>query len=72
LVKRTPAGGKSTTSATRWTNINRRAGRLTRKATAVRAFWANGEPKIGAHGKPVIFPSTQKTFNGALVELEQV
>ena len=31
----------------------------------------NGEPKIGAHGKPVIFLHP-KDFNGALVELEQV
>ena len=30
-----------------------------------------GEPKIGAHGKPVIFLHP-KDFNGALVELEQV
>lgn len=31
----------------------------------------NGEPKIGAHGKPVLFlhPSD---FNGCLIELEQV
>jgi methylmalonyl-CoA/ethylmalonyl-CoA epimerase len=30
-----------------------------------------GEPKIGAHGKPVIFLHP-KDFNGCLVELEQV
>lgn len=30
----------------------------------------NGEPKIGAHGKPVLFLHP-KDFNGALVELEQ-
>jgi len=30
-----------------------------------------GEPKIGAHGKPVLFLHP-KDFNGALVELEQV
>ena len=31
----------------------------------------NGEPKIGAHGKPVIFMHP-KDFNGTLIELEQV
>ncbi|MEM6971956.1 MAG: methylmalonyl-CoA epimerase [Pseudomonadota bacterium] len=31
----------------------------------------DGEPKIGAHGKPVLFLHP-KDFNGALVELEQV
>lgn len=30
----------------------------------------NGEPKIGAHGKPVLFLHP-KDFNGCLVELEQ-
>ena len=32
---------------------------------------ASGEPKIGAHGKPVLFLHP-KDFNGTLVELEQV
>lgn len=31
----------------------------------------SGEPKIGAHGKPVLFLHP-KDFHGALVELEQV
>ena len=31
----------------------------------------NGEPKIGAHGKPVLFLHP-KDFNGKLVEIEQV
>lgn len=31
----------------------------------------NGEPKVGAHGKPVIFLHP-KDFTGTLVELEQV
>ena len=31
----------------------------------------NGEPKIGAHGKPVIFLHP-KDMNGVLTELEQV
>ena len=30
-----------------------------------------GEPKIGAHGKPVLFLHP-KDFNGTLIELEQV
>jgi methylmalonyl-CoA/ethylmalonyl-CoA epimerase len=30
----------------------------------------NGEPKIGAHGKPVLFLHP-KDFNGCMVELEQ-
>ena len=31
----------------------------------------DGEPKIGAHGKPVLF-FHPKDFNGTLVELEQI
>jgi methylmalonyl-CoA/ethylmalonyl-CoA epimerase len=31
----------------------------------------NGEPKIGAHGKPVLFLHP-KDFFGTLIELEQV
>ena len=31
----------------------------------------DGNPKIGAHGKPVLFLHP-KDFNGTLVELEQV
>jgi methylmalonyl-CoA/ethylmalonyl-CoA epimerase len=30
-----------------------------------------GEPKIGAHGKPVLFLHP-KDFNGCLIELEEV
>ena len=40
------------------------------KATGARVL-GNGEPKIGAHGKPVLFLHP-KDFNGCLVELEQV
>lgn len=40
------------------------------KATGVRVL-GNGDPKIGAHGKPVLFLHP-KDFNGCLVELEQV
>jgi methylmalonyl-CoA/ethylmalonyl-CoA epimerase len=31
----------------------------------------DGQPKIGAHGKPVLF-FHPKDFSGALVEIEQV
>ncbi len=40
------------------------------KAQGARVL-GNGEPKIGAHGKPVLFLHP-KDFNGCLVELEQV
>jgi methylmalonyl-CoA/ethylmalonyl-CoA epimerase len=40
------------------------------KATGARVL-GDGEPKIGAHGKPVIFLHP-KDFCGTLVELEQV
>lgn len=42
----------------------------TLKASGARVL-GNGEPKIGAHGKPVLFLHP-KDFNGTLVELEQV
>ena len=40
------------------------------KASGARVL-GSGEPKIGAHGKPVLFLHP-KDFNGTLVELEQV
>ncbi|MEE4120904.1 MAG: methylmalonyl-CoA epimerase [Paracoccaceae bacterium] len=40
------------------------------KATGARVL-GDGEPKIGAHGKPVLFLHP-KDFAGTLVELEQV
>ncbi len=40
------------------------------KAKGARVL-GDGTPKIGAHGKPVLFLHP-KDFNGALVELEQV
>ena len=40
------------------------------KADGARVL-GNGEPKIGAHGKPVLFLHP-KDFTGTLVELEQV
>ncbi|HQS08318.1 MAG TPA: methylmalonyl-CoA epimerase, partial [Xanthobacteraceae bacterium] len=39
------------------------------KATGARVL-GSGEPRIGAHGKPVLFLHP-KDFNGTLVELEQ-
>ena len=45
------------------------AARDTLKAKGARVL-GDGEPKIGAHGKPVLFLHP-KDFNGALVELEQ-
>ena len=43
--------------------------RDTLKARGARVL-GDGEPKIGAHGKPVLFLHP-KDFNGTLVELEQ-
>lgn len=40
------------------------------KAQGVRVL-GDGEPKIGAHGKPVLFLHP-KDFNGTLIELEEV
>ena len=40
------------------------------KAEGARVL-GNGEPKIGAHGKPVLFLHP-KDFNGCLIELEQI
>ena len=40
------------------------------KAAGARVL-GDGEPKIGAHGKPVLFLHP-KDFNGSLIELEQV
>jgi methylmalonyl-CoA/ethylmalonyl-CoA epimerase len=40
------------------------------KASGVRVI-GDGNPKIGAHGKPVLFLHP-KDFNGTLVEIEQV
>ena len=47
-----------------------RMARDTLKAGGARVL-GDGEPRIGAHGKPVIFLHP-KDFNGTLVELEQV
>ncbi|MEO1909968.1 MAG: methylmalonyl-CoA epimerase [Paracoccus sp. (in: a-proteobacteria)] len=40
------------------------------KAEGARVL-GNGEPKIGAHGKPVLFLHP-KDFNGCLIELEEI
>lgn len=40
------------------------------KASGARVL-GDGEPKIGAHGKPVLFLHP-KDFNGTLIELEQI
>ena len=40
------------------------------KAEGARVL-GSGEPRIGAHGKPVLFLHP-KDFNGCLIELEQV
>lgn len=45
------------------------AAREQMKASGARVL-GDGEPKIGAHGNPVLFLHP-KDFNGALVELEQ-
>ncbi|MEA2839753.1 MAG: methylmalonyl-CoA/ethylmalonyl-CoA epimerase [Methylobacteriaceae bacterium] len=47
-----------------------RAARDKLKASGARVL-GGGEPKIGAHGKPVLFLHP-KDFGGTLVELEQV
>jgi methylmalonyl-CoA/ethylmalonyl-CoA epimerase len=47
-----------------------RAARDTLKSEGKRVI-GDGEPKIGAHGKPVLFLHP-KDFSGTLIELEQV
>ena len=47
-----------------------RAARDSLRAAGARVL-GDGEPKIGAHGKPVLFLHP-KDFNGTLIELEQV
>ncbi len=49
-------------------NVRAARDRLTREGARV---LGDGEPKIGAHGKPVIFLSP-KDFFGTLIELEEV
>lgn len=46
------------------------AARDTLKASGARIL-GTGEPRIGAHGKPVLFLHP-KDFNGCLIELEEV
>ena len=47
-----------------------RAARDTLRGEGARVL-GDGEPRIGAHGKPVLFLHP-KDFNGCLIELEQV
>ena len=49
-------------------DINTASANLIEKGARV---LGGGEPKIGAHGKPVLFLHP-KDFNGTLIELEQV
>ena len=49
-------------------DINSASANLIEKGARV---LGGGEPKIGAHGKPVLFLHP-KDFNGTLIELEQV
>ncbi|MBT8414052.1 MAG: methylmalonyl-CoA epimerase [Boseongicola sp.] len=49
-------------------DIHAASARLVEKGARV---LGGGEPKIGAHGKPVLFLHP-KDFNGTLIELEQV
>ena len=49
--------------------VDIRAARDTLKSQGARVL-GDGEPKIGAHGKPVLFLHP-KDFSGALVEIEQ-
>ncbi len=57
----------SITSATTCPTSSRRATRLIKEGARV---LGDGVPKIGAHGKPVLFLHP-KDFSGALVEIEQ-
>ena len=66
FLERNPTAA-STTSATRSTTSSPRATAC--KAEGARVL-GDGEPKIGAHGKPVLFLHP-KDFCGTLVELEQ-
>ena len=50
------------------TNILKARDRLLKKGATI---LGSNEPKIGAHGKPVIFIHP-KDFNGTLIELEEI
>ena len=66
FLQRSPAGGIHHICY-EVTDILKARDRL--KAAGARVL-GDGEPRIGAHGKPVLFLHP-KDFNGALVELEQ-
>ncbi|AYD00680.1 methylmalonyl-CoA epimerase [Neorhizobium sp. NCHU2750] len=67
FLERNPAGGIHHICH-ETTDINAAAERL-RSAGA--RLLGDGRPKIGAHGKPVLFLHP-KDFNGTLIELEEV
>jgi methylmalonyl-CoA/ethylmalonyl-CoA epimerase len=66
FLKRSPAGGIHHLC---YEVADIRAARDKLKAAGARLL-GDGEPKIGAHGKPVLFLHP-KDFNGTLVELEE-
>ena len=67
FLKRNPAGGVHHLCY-EVTDIDTAQSQLV--AAGMRVL-GDGEPKIGAHGKPVLFLHP-KDFNGTLIELEQV
>jgi methylmalonyl-CoA/ethylmalonyl-CoA epimerase len=66
FLQRNPAGGIHHLC---YEVVDIRAARDKLKASGARVL-GDGEPKIGAHGKPVLFLHP-KDFNGTLVELEE-
>ena len=66
FLQRSPAGGIHHIC---YEVADIRAARDQLKAAGARVL-GDGEPRIGAHGKPVLFLHP-KDFNGTLVELEQ-
>jgi methylmalonyl-CoA/ethylmalonyl-CoA epimerase len=66
VLQRSPAGGIHHLC---YEVADIRAARDKLKAAGARVL-GDGEPRIGAHGKPVLFLHP-KDFNGTLVELEQ-
>jgi methylmalonyl-CoA/ethylmalonyl-CoA epimerase len=66
FLEKNPSGGIHTSATRSRTSSPRATTSRPRRAGA-----GHGEPKIGAHGKPVLFLHP-KDFTGTLVELEQV
>ena len=67
FLDRNPAGGMHHICL-EVDNINAACDRLVEEGARV---LGDGKPKIGAHGKPVLFLHP-KDFNGTLIELEEV